>query len=69
MVYITEEDSTRIGQPGRETLHHPPRNAPPEAAQPAAPGRHRTEKLLHVAWAIEESKHAPDAPVEKLATL
>ena len=30
--------------------------------------RHRTEKLLHVAWSLEESKHAPDARVEKWAT-
>ena len=30
--------------------------------------RHRTEKLLHVARALKESKHAPDSPVEKLET-
>ena len=51
-VYILKEYGARIGQPTCQRFLK----------------CHRTEKLLHVAWALEESKHAPDARVEKLAT-
>ena len=66
-VYILKEDGARIGLAARRctTCFDMP---DPKLSFQRLLKRHRTKKLLHVASALQESKHAPDAGVEKLAT-
>ena len=66
VVYKLKEDGARIGQPGRRCTACFDMPDLKLSCQRLL-RRHRTEKLLHVAWALEQSKHAPGAQVKKLA--